>query len=327
MRNIKKAGQLRQCLLPARLNRIVRSSSQVKACAAIILCFTFLGIQLFWGAETALAANDQKVADTADLLSVSEAEALQEYLGSISEKYQCDVVAATTDSFDGKGRQDYTDDFYCENGYGYGTDTDGILLMINMEDREYQYSTWGSAISVFTDYGLEKIDEQVTPYLKKGDVYQAFRTYGELAEEFLQEAESAVPYDRNHPYGAEEAAADHYRDQEEGGRYQDHGSRDHEKRSMAAQAGTALAAGAAVTFVVLFVLVRQLRTVRAKNRAQDYIREGSFRITRMNDLFLYRTVTRRKIERPENNGPGGSGGSTIHTTSSGRSAGGRGGSF
>jgi len=62
----------------------------------------------------------------------------------------------------------------------------------------------------------------------------------------------------------------------------------------------------------------QLKSVRFKSAASDYTKAGSMNVTESRDLFLYRTVSRR--EKPREN----SGGSSTHTSSSGRSHGGGG---
>lgn len=328
----------------------------------VILLLAVTGLLL--NLSTTAYANDRKVADNSDLLTSEEESSLQERLMEISDKYQCDVIAATTDSFEGQDRWDYTDEFYNENAYGYGDTIDGIILMVNLPEREFQYLTRGTAIDVFTDYGLEVIDEQVTPYLSDGAFFEAFMEYADLAEEFLYEAAADRPYDVNHTYDQSVAGnvyderiagndydADLPNDQKadlndgeygyDQNRRYDSDDRDYRygqeqmnnsyvrddtygrKLSASAHIGIAAGVGLVVTVIVLLVLLGQLRTVRAKGQARDYVRSGSFRVTGARDVFLYRTVTRHRIER-DNNGPGGS--STRPSSGGGRS-GGRGGSF
>ena len=84
-------------------------------------------------ALSVLAVNETKIVDMADLLDEEEENALQRQFVKIAEEYECDVVVVTTDSCGGKSPQDYTDDYYYENGYGYGQDIDGIMLMVAMK--------------------------------------------------------------------------------------------------------------------------------------------------------------------------------------------------
>lgn len=240
-------------------------------------------------------ANDQKIADGSDLLTAEEETKLQEYLLDISDKYQCDVVAVTTNSFEGKDRWTYTDEYYFEHDYGYGDTVDGIILMVNLQEREFQYLTRGKAIEVFTDYGLEVIDKQVTPYLSDGEYYDAFKKYADLTEEFLEEAEKGQPFDVRHKYK--------------------------EKMNPGMHIGISLGVGVLAALITSLILLGQLKTVRVKGQAQEYVRKGSFRVTGSRDLYLYRTVSKRRVEK--NSG----GGSSTRSSSGGGRAGGRGGSF
>lgn len=248
---------------------------------------------------TAGASNEQKVMDLAEILTQEEEADLQEQLYRISETYQCDVAAVTTDSCEGKSPQDYTDDFYEEAGYGYGASEDGIILMISMGERQFHLATRGLDIRIFTDYGLEVIDHQITGDLSDGAYAHAFETYGDLAETFIKEYQTTgMAFDTNHTYK--------------------------EKMGIGVRAAIAAAVGIVLAALVVSCLYAQLRTVRTKNRAHEYVRSGSFRVTRERDVYLYSNVS--KTRKPEDNG-GGGGGSSTHTTSSGKSAGGRTGSF
>lgn len=251
-------------------------------------------------AMTAAAENKQKVSDEAHLLTETEKNKLQSQFEAIAETYQIDIIAATADSCGTKTPQAYTDDFYDQYTYGYGEDQDGIILMICMKERKFHLATRGNAILIFTDYGLEYIDDQITPELSDGDYYEAFRHFGTLAEEFIKEYEaSGEAFDINYTY--------------------------HEKMDIRMRMLLAFGIGVLAACIVTGILVYQLKSVAPERRAQEYVRDGSFQVTGHRDIFLYRTVNRRKIEKPSNTG--GSGGSSTHRTSGGGTAGGRTGSF
>ena len=66
----------------------------------------------------------------------------------------------------------------------------------------------------------------------------------------------------------------------------------------------------------------------SKPFAFDYIKEGSFNLTMVRDIYLYRRVRKtRKPEPTKSSGGGGGGGSSVHFSSSGHSHGGGGGHF
>ena len=52
-------------------------------------------------------------------------------------------------------------------------------------------------------------------------------------------------------------------------------------------------------FLVTGIMRSQLKSVGFKSNAADYVREGSFKVTERNDLFMYKKVDRR--EKPKNN--------------------------
>ena len=72
-----------------------------------------------------------------------------------------------------------------------------------------------------------------------------------------------------------------------------------------------------ISLVIFLVLKGQLKSQGIKNEAYDYMKKSSINIFRSGEIFLYKNVTTRRIERPKNNG-----GSSMHISSSGRSHGG-----
>jgi uncharacterized protein len=245
-----------------------------------------------------LAANSQKVVDDADLLSSAEEEALQDKLYEIAEDTQCDAVVVTVDEIDGYDMQSYTDRYFYENDYGYGSERDGIIFLLCMDRREYWMATRGDANRIFTDYGTEVMTDQIVPCLSDGEYYDAFEKYANLVKAFIKEANENEPYDVDHTY--------------------------QEPMTLWLRLVISLAAGLIVAAIVLVVLYSQLKSVGAQKRAQEYIRNGSFHVTRQRDIFLYSQVTSRRIEKSSGGGPGGT---STHSSPGGGTSGGRGGSF
>ena len=103
--------------------------------------------------NTILLQEKTRVVDMADLLSDSEESSLLFKLDEISERQQFDVVVVTVGSLDGKTPTAYADDFYDYNGYGFGAEYDGVLLLVSMEERDWRISTCGYGITALTDAG------------------------------------------------------------------------------------------------------------------------------------------------------------------------------
>ena len=80
--------------------------------------------------------------DDAGLLTEEESSALLNKLEDISQKYENEVGIVTVNSLEGKTAEAYADDYYDYNGYGYGENDDGLLLLISMGEREWAISTY-----------------------------------------------------------------------------------------------------------------------------------------------------------------------------------------
>lgn len=236
-----------------------------------------------------------RLVDHADILTDSEEETLNETLDKISEKQKCDVAVVTVNSLDGKTVEAYADDFYDYNGYGYGDDRSGILLLVAMDDREWHMTTTGYGITAFTDAGLSYMEDQFVSYLSDGKYMDAFSKYASLCDDFLTQAKKGEPYDTgNLPKG---------------------------KVSPLWILGDLLI-GCAIALIMALVKKSKLKSVKSQVEATAYEKKGSLHLTEKADHFVNRVVTTRKIEHKTEGG-----GSSTHTSSSGSSHGGRSGKF
>ena len=77
-----------------------------------------------------------------------------------------------------------------------------------------------------------------------------------------------------------------------------------------------------ISFLIMTKYTKQLKTVRAQNKADSYVVKDSLDVKVAKDIFLYRTVSRVRRQTESNSGGGG-----THTSSSGSSHGGGGGKF
>ena len=125
--------------------------------------------------------------DNAELLTPDEWEALNNKLADISNAHQVEVAVVTVNSLDGKGVKEYADDFYDYNGYGYGENDDGILLLLAMDTREWAIATYGSAIRTFTVYRQSCImnDAGVLEDFGKSNYDDGFNTFADECNRWL----------------------------------------------------------------------------------------------------------------------------------------------
>lgn len=238
-----------------------------------------------------------RLVDDADLLDSSEEEELESELDEISERQQFDVVVVTVNSLEGKTPQDYADDFYDYNGYGYGSNHDGALLLVSMEDRDWYISTTGYGITAITDAGREYISDQFVSYLSDGEYLEAFETYANLCDEFVTQADTGEAYDSgNMPKG---------------------------EYAWVLYLGIAIPVGLLIALIIVECMRRQLKSVRMQNSAANYVKKGTMVIDGKYSHFLYAQTTRRKKPEPSTS----SSGSSTHVSSSGTTHGGGGGKF
>jgi uncharacterized protein len=238
-----------------------------------------------------------RLVDDANLLTSSEEAELLEKLDEISERQQCDVVIVTVNSLGGKTAQDYADDFYDYNGYGFGKGRDGMLLLVSMGTRDWYISTTGFGAKAITDAGIEYISEKFVSDLSGGYYADAFNTYAKLCDSFITQAKEGNPYDVGQM----------------------------PKASLPWMVyPMCLIVGIIIAFIATLTMKGQLETVRFQAAASDYMKKDGVHLTGQRERFLYRNVTRIPIPQKSS---GGRGGSSMHHSSSGRSHGGGGGKF
>lgn len=255
----------------------------------------------------AFAVSDlQRFVDEAGLLTGSERTELLEKLNEISERQQVDVVVVTVNSLEGASATEYADDFYDMNGYGFGNEGDGILLLISMEERDWAISTSGFGITAFTDAGLAYISDMIVGDLSDGDYAWAFTLFAEMCDDYITQAKTGEPYD-----------ADHL---------------PKDPLVLLVFLVFALVVGFVIALIATGIMRSKLKSVYSKTEAGGYVKKGSLNLTLKSDLYLYKDVKRRekpKEEEKKDNSDNtrSSGGSTTHKSSSGKKHGGASGKF
>lgn len=236
-----------------------------------------------------------RLVDKAELLSDSEKTELLYTLDEISERQQVDVVVLTVPSLEGASPMEYADNFYDNNDYGFGDNHDGILFLISMEERDWYISTTGYGITVVTDENIEYMSEYFLYDLSEGEYLKAFTTFAELCDYFITQSQYTGDNAPKEPYW------------------------------FVGNFVITFGIGFIISLIVTGGMKRKLKSVRPQSTADIYIKRDSMHITKRNDLFLYRHIDR--IKKPENNQANHSRVSNTHTSSSGRTHGGRGGKF
>ena len=301
-----------------------------KLTAFIAICL-MLVLTLALGASPAWASGLPKVVDEADVLTSSEEAELNSLLQQLGDEYGLDIVAVLANSYSGSDIGKYTENYYDSNGYGYDSEGSGVIMLIALNDGEWYLDRVGYGVDMITDNDLDDMYDKVLPYLEDGDFYGAVGKFAEMtadcAEAYKKYGEPSGP---SYPPGPEPHQKEEY--------------------PLAANLGISGALGALVSFISTARNKSKLKSVRSKEQASDYVRQGSLNLAVNRDLYLYSQVTRVPRPKQQNHAAQGAavaggamaggamahgmqqghrpqGGSSFHTTQSGRRHGGKGGKF
>lgn len=251
------------------------------------ILISILLITILCGIPFAASAKNPIITDNAGLLTDSEIAELTETASQLINTYNVDIAIVTVGSLDGKSAQAYADDYYDYNGYGIGKKGSGVLLLYCPEYRDCAISTCGSAIQAIRDSDINTILDNMASSIRSENYVQAFRSFLSGVEFCFEQTD--------------------LEDQED-------------LKGTIIYLLIALAISAAVAGIVLYFLKKKMNTAVACNGAANYMDSASFEMYRASDIYLYSSVSR--IRRAENSSSGGRSGSSVHSSSSGRSHGG-----
>lgn len=156
-----------------------RFAGACRRLALLTLVIVAAGLLLSGPAPVAAAsAQASLVKDLGNLFSAAEETQLAQEAAALGAQYKMDIVIVTTLDTGGKTSRAYADDYFDYNGYGVGPDRDGILFLIDYDNREAYVSTSGSGIRYLTDQRIEQIlDAVIDGGLKGGRNYDAARAF------------------------------------------------------------------------------------------------------------------------------------------------------
>lgn len=230
------------------------------------------------------------ITDEAAYLTENQLDELSEQLEEIRKQYNFDVAIYTENVMSGKDAMNTADDIFDYNGYGAGGGADGILLYVSANPRKYWFTTHGSGESFFNDNGLAYLENKVLPYLTENDYHSAFKAYAEYSGELLEMAAQGKPFNK----------------------------KQYDMKYLLCVIGGALLLPLLLAFAFMKRKLEKMKTAVKQDYAANYMKPGSMNLALSRDIFLYSTVI--KTEKPKSN-------SGSHTSSSGESHGGRGGSY
>lgn len=118
----------------------------------ILIFFAVFFIWLSAFSVNSFAWVNTRVDDIADLFSDSEESEISDTLVDFSLNTNYSAVVLTTDYAEGKTSQEYADDYFDNLIISEGWEEKGILLLIDMDNREVCISTTGECIDVYSGW-------------------------------------------------------------------------------------------------------------------------------------------------------------------------------
>ncbi len=263
------------------------------------------------------------VVDNADLLTSDEEASLITLLDGISSSQELEIAVVTVNSTGGKSVMEYADDFYDDNGYGWGENDDGALLLIDMGGREWWITTYGDGARYLNDYALYQIENAFIDDLSDGNYFAAFSTFASVCESYVISGKQA---NGNSSSGSSYYPNDdYYYDYDHDYDYDDY----EEDVSPLDFILPSIIVGFITSLIMVSVMKSGMKSVRSASGAADYMVRDSLSLRTQSDRYLYSNTVRTRRDTSSHSGGhhGSHGGSSMHRSSSGRSHGGRGGRF
>ena len=249
-----------------------------------------LGMSTAVFAATEDVEFDTMVVDIPDILTDEEEKEFDNRAWEMTQKYGCAVYIMITDTLEGYEAWEYNEILHSELSLGYGEEKSAVILLLAMEERQYDLMAHGYGNTVFTDYGKDVMAERFLDDFAIDDWYWGFSDYLDTCDEFLEMAANGEPFD----VGSE-------------------------PDSFAGNLFGVLIAvivSCAIALVICLIFRAQMKTARLATEAHDYQKE--LNLTNQYDRFSHRDIQRVYNPPEEDN----DGGTTVNSSGSSHNSGG-----
>lgn len=222
-------------------------------------------------------ADDSFIYDPADVFSAEEELRMEESLSVLRETYGVDTLIAFTDQSMGMDAYDYVPYIYSQLR-GSDARPDAAILAVCLDNRTYRLEATGRVIPAMEHYGWDDADMRVQSLLAQNNYFGAAAAWVDILTDACTPKPPFVEALEYMPF--------------------------------------VVIIAVLIAAVVVVTMVKQLKTAKHQSAAAAYVVQNSLKLRDASEVFLYETVTVRKIEQSSNSSGGGGG-----------SRSGRGGSF
>lgn len=243
-----------------------------------------------------------QVVDDADILYDSEERRLTDMIEELEMSSEWDVMAVSTEDAGGKTAERYAEEWFDQ----YTTADDGVICLIDMDNREIVIRTFGEAIYYLTDSRIDDILDKAYDGAADGEYFECYESMIEGIKDALQrgipDGQYTYDEDSRQVVGAYRA----------------------EKRITPGEWLLVVVAALAAGGITVGAVIGKYR-LKWGGYQYSYRENGTIELSDKRDIFVNQIVTHRRIPRESQGGRGGhrgGGRSTTHVGAGGRRSGG-----
>lgn len=163
--------------------RIEKGNELGKGCFFLLLC---LWLVLIWtvgmafpsaayAGEAILPEDGRRVYDYGGLFSDEEVDELEGQAAALEERAAAAVLVLTVEDGQGRSARETADSFYFDHGFEELYREDGLVFLIDMDNREIYLGTYGGMIQVLTDQRIQDILDEAYTCVSLGEYAGAAR--------------------------------------------------------------------------------------------------------------------------------------------------------
>ncbi|MDO4522070.1 MAG: TPM domain-containing protein [Eubacteriales bacterium] len=269
----------------------------------VIMAVSLVLLLLFFQWQVSAAEN--QVFDDAGLFASAERQMLETQTDALRSEHGMNFLVLTIEDAEGMSSEEYADSYYEDHGYADDRYHGGILILVDMDNREIYICTDRDMIYYMTDDHVESVLDTGYEYISDGEYAQGVR-------KMLDQVDGIIDQ------GLDES---HYMIDRDTGKIVHYRSLTGMEILISLVISLAVAGAACMSVYLRYSRVHRYEYAVEQNTQMKF--------RRRDEHLINQFVTRRRIPKnppPSSHGTGG-GGSTVHRSAGGHTFGGGGRKF
>lgn len=220
-----------------------------------------------------------QVTDNAGILDDSEEHELEDIVEELELSTGWDVMLLSIDGAEGKTLKQYAEEWFGS----HTTSEDGVICLIDMDNRKMAIHTFGEAYTYITDERRDEIFDDATYSASDGDYFDVYET---MLEGINKAYQRGIP-DNTEIYNGDSGEVIGYHTEQ--------------KRITVIEALVAIVAALAAGGITIGVVVRKYR-FKWGGYQYSYREHGTVELSQKKDNFVNQVVTHRQIPKRDSGG-------------------------